>query len=124
MALIRRIDSSGLVKGYIDDGNFDGFLIHARKGLLKLLRTDSGRKERKEEERKESPSCSSFFFLLRSQNAKGSRNPSSMRSFFLSRLPFSIDPYYSFIKLDLRILFRPADIFAIRRNQDFVLYHS
>lgn len=48
MALIRRIDSPGLVKGYIDDGNFDGFLIHARKGLLRLLRTDSGRKERKE----------------------------------------------------------------------------
>jgi len=37
MALIRRIDSfTSLVKGYIDDGNFDGFLIHARKGLLRL----------------------------------------------------------------------------------------
>lgn len=36
MALIRRIDSSGLVKGYVGDGNFDGFLIHARKGLLRL----------------------------------------------------------------------------------------
>lgn len=49
IGLIRRIDSStSLVKGYIDDGNFDGFLIHARKGLLRLRGpiTDE-RKERK-----------------------------------------------------------------------------
>lgn len=63
MALIRRIDSSGLVKGYIDDGNFDGFLIRARKGLLKLPRTDSGRKEGKEERRTKRKSVLVFFFF-------------------------------------------------------------
>lgn len=82
MALIRRIDSPGLVKGYIDDGNFDGFLIHARKGLLRLLRTDSGRKERKEEERKKSLSLVFLFFFfffffctLRMRKEAGIRRP-------------------------------------------------
>lgn len=49
MALIRRIDSStSLVKGYIDNGNFDGFLIHARKGLLRLRGPITGGKEERE----------------------------------------------------------------------------
>lgn len=57
MALIRRIDSStSLVKGYIDDGNFDGFLIHARKGLLRLL----GLITHEKKERK----VGSLFFVL------------------------------------------------------------
>lgn len=52
MALIRRIDSFGLVKGYVDDGNFDGFLIRARKGLLRLHGPIEGEKEREQKNRK------------------------------------------------------------------------
>lgn len=86
MALIRRIDSSGLVKGYIDDGNFDGFLIHARKGLLKLPRTDSGRKEGKEE-KNEKKVCLVLLFFFSVALAECERKQefqSSTRSFFLS----------------------------------------
>lgn len=70
MALIRRIDSStSLVKGYIDDGNFDGFLIHARKGLLRLRGPITDEKE----ERK----VGSLFLFLRSYMRRGG-DPSSL----------------------------------------------
>lgn len=109
MALIRpRIDSStSLVKGYIGHGNFDGFLIHARKGLLRLQGPVTDEKE----ERKVGP----FFLYLCTQRG---RDPYSRPS-----RHFFVIPYYFFVKLNLRISFCP-DVFTVRRNQDFELYHS
>lgn len=87
MALIRpRIDSStSLVKGYIGHGNFDGFLIHARKGLLRLQGPITDEKE----ERKVG-----LFFCICARNVVGILIRVPRATFSLSHITFSSSSIY------------------------------
>lgn len=103
-------------------GNFDGFLIHARKGLLRLRGPIA--QEKKEGKVRILLFLSFlFFFLPCLRRIPGKASPSF--SFVFLLLLSTIAPYYSFLEPNLReIPFCYSDIYVVCGNQDFELYHS